>query len=76
MPPYIVINNNTVQQIQVIFNPGYLTIFPYLIWWCWIQIRSKKNFNVAFGREIFRKFEKKAVLGGFRDPPPHPHMGG
>ena len=28
-----------------------------------------------FGREIFRKFEKKAVFGVFRDPPHPPHGG-
>ena len=36
--------------------------------------KSKKIFSVAFGREIFRKFEK-AVFGGFQDTPTR-HMGG
>ena len=37
--------------------------------------KSKKIFNVAFGREIFRKFEKKPFSGVF-ETPPTPHMGG
>ena len=34
--------------------------------------KSKIFFNIAFGREIFRKFEKKQFSGFFETPhPPH-----